>query len=442
MYSDTPSVKLKWRITNTNPVNVSYTWNINGTASSGSGIATANSQINLFTNRVSGANTLNIFWNNQLGVQQTASKISTLTACVPIITFTSTNTTCSNSNGSIQLTISGGAMPYNYLWSNGITTKNLTNISAGNYTVTLTDANSTTVSQLVTITNSASPIASISSTNPTCGNSNGSVSVSISNGTSPYVILWSNGATTSSLNNLSAATYTVSITDAMSCTVVSSKTIASSGTPINKTVTSTSSTICEGSSTTLQVASSEIGVSYQLRNNDDDVNIGTPVIGTGNNILLSTGNLTQTSTFNVLATSISLGCNIELSNTPSVIASTIVNINTQPSNQTSCAGIGNTVNFNISNNGAVSYQWFEKKGAGSFIAIVDGTSTNGSTIYAGSNSSSLSISNPTFAMNGWTYNCVLSESCGSPTSNTVTLNINTPGLWTGLVSSDWNTSAN
>jgi gliding motility-associated-like protein len=69
------------------------------------------------------------------------------------------------------------------------------------------------------------------------------------------------------------------------------------------TVTAAADPICEGSATTIDVALSEAGVSYQLRNDLGDVNIGAPVIGTGATINLPTGALALTTTFNVLATS-------------------------------------------------------------------------------------------------------------------------------------------
>ncbi|MEM8565668.1 MAG: hypothetical protein AAGF85_04365, partial [Bacteroidota bacterium] len=60
--------------------------------------------------------------------------------------------------------------------------------------------------------------------------------------------------------------------------------------------------ICENTSTNILVANSENGFSYQLRNDADDSPIGTPVLGDGNTISLSTGNLTASTTFNVLVT--------------------------------------------------------------------------------------------------------------------------------------------
>ncbi|GAA3760126.1 hypothetical protein GCM10022423_08850 [Flavobacterium ginsengiterrae] len=84
--------------------------------------------------------------------------------------------------------------------------------------------------------------------------------------------------------------------------------------PANKTIASTSSTVCPGTGTTITVAASEIGVNYQLRNASNAI-IGSPVAGTGGTINLPTGNLTNTTTFNVLA----IGCSsVQMSTTPTV----------------------------------------------------------------------------------------------------------------------------
>ncbi len=88
--------------------------------------------------------------------------------------------------------------------------------------------------------------------------------------------------------------------------------------PADKTVTAQAATICTGSSTNIQVASSVSGVNYQLRNNSNNSNIGSPVAGTGGTINLPTGTLSSSTTFNVLATTVSTGCTLQLTNTPTV----------------------------------------------------------------------------------------------------------------------------
>ncbi|UTN05088.1 T9SS sorting signal type C domain-containing protein [Flavobacterium bizetiae] len=91
--------------------------------------------------------------------------------------------------------------------------------------------------------------------------------------------------------------------------------------PDNKTVSAVNSTICIGTATNITVASSQSGVSYQLRNGT--TNIGTAVNGTGGNINLPTGTLSTTTTFNVLATLTSSSCPLQLTDTPTVTVNSL-----------------------------------------------------------------------------------------------------------------------
>jgi hypothetical protein len=73
----------------------------------------------------------------------TATCAQTITRLLspPTMTSVITNTTCTASIGAINITVSGGASPYTYLWSNGATTEDISGLKAGDYTVTVTDAN-------------------------------------------------------------------------------------------------------------------------------------------------------------------------------------------------------------------------------------------------------------------------------------------------------------
>jgi gliding motility-associated-like protein len=143
----------------------------------------------------------------------------------PIVLATSvTNILCNGaSTGSIILTPSGGTPTYTYAWSNGATTKDLTSVAAGAYTVTVTDQNLCTATASATITQSTALILSGTAFNALCaGTNNGSISLSITGGNGPYTYAWSNAATTKDLQGLGAGTYTVTVSDANSCTAVAS----------------------------------------------------------------------------------------------------------------------------------------------------------------------------------------------------------------------------
>ena len=121
--------------------------------------------------------------------------------------------------------------------------------------------------------------------------------------------------------NVAAGTYTgtINVTNANSCTSTdNSFTVTINPLPTNIIPTAASPTICSGSSTNIQIASSQIGVNYQLRNNATNVAIGSAVAGSGGNIVLPTGILTSTTTFNVLATNASTSCSVQMSSTVTV----------------------------------------------------------------------------------------------------------------------------
>ncbi len=136
------------------------------------------------------------------------------------ITETHTNVLCSGgNNASIDLTVSGGAPGYTYNWSNGAIVQDIAGLTAGTYTVTVTDANGCTKTRSSTITQ-FSPLSLAAQVNAvSCfGGNNGAINLSVTGGATPYVYSWSNTATTQDLSNLISGVYTVTVTDANSCT--------------------------------------------------------------------------------------------------------------------------------------------------------------------------------------------------------------------------------
>ena len=134
------------------------------------------------------------------------------------------------STGSATVTASNGTAPYTYAWSNGQTATTATGLAAGNYSVTVVDANGCTVVVNVTITEPGSALTgTISSlTNVLCfGNSSGSASISASGGNAPYSYSWNTipVQTTATATGLAAGTYTCTITDANGATTMATATI-------------------------------------------------------------------------------------------------------------------------------------------------------------------------------------------------------------------------
>ncbi|NDE60515.1 MAG: hypothetical protein EB010_14090, partial [Acidimicrobiia bacterium] len=120
-----------------------------------------------------------------------------------------------NSTGSVNLTVTGGTAPYTYAWSNNTTQEDPTNLAAGTYTVTVTDANGCTAQTSVTITQPQAGLTlSTTQVNVGCfGNSTGSVNLTATGGTAPYIYAWSNNTNQEDLFNLIAGVYSVVVSD-------------------------------------------------------------------------------------------------------------------------------------------------------------------------------------------------------------------------------------
>lgn len=127
------------------------------------------------------------------------------------------------SNGTAQMTVAGGTLPYLYKWNNGSNTPVIQNLAAGTYDVTLTDANGCTLVESVTINQPDVLTALTTTSDATCfGFTNGSAQISVGGGTSPYNYQWSNGNSSPATQTLSAGSYTITATDANNCSVTRS----------------------------------------------------------------------------------------------------------------------------------------------------------------------------------------------------------------------------
>jgi gliding motility-associated-like protein len=164
------------------------------------------------------------------------ANLCTATACVTITQpsavtasiASSTNVLCNGaSTGSATAAGAGGTGAYSFVWSNGRTTAANTGLAAGTYCVTVSDANLCTATACVTITQPSATTITISNvTNTACSGTSGAIDISVAGGTGVYTYNWSNGRTTQDITGLSAATYTVTVTDANGCTTTNSANVS------------------------------------------------------------------------------------------------------------------------------------------------------------------------------------------------------------------------
>nr|MBK9652649.1 hypothetical protein [Bacteroidota bacterium] len=166
---------------------------------------------------------------------------------------------CANNTGTITTTLKGGKSPFNYIWNNAATNSAISNLSAGSYTVTVTDSTGCNISNSFTVINS-SGIDSfvVASAQTDCsGSTIGYVSaINVTGGIAPYSYLWSDGAITS-LNNVSYGSYTVTISDAAGCSATGTAILN----PLN--ISCTSSSICGVANASAQAEGGTPPYNYQ-----------------------------------------------------------------------------------------------------------------------------------------------------------------------------------
>lgn len=138
-----------------------------------------------------------------------------------LLNSSSTNVSaCGLSDGTATVAVSGGTVPYTYLWNDGLsqTTTTAGNLGAGTYSVVVKDSNNCAVSTSIDVDYTGGLSADTTVTNVTCfGNSNGQASVNASGGDGNYSYLWSNNETTATISGLSAGTYAVTVSDGNGC---------------------------------------------------------------------------------------------------------------------------------------------------------------------------------------------------------------------------------
>jgi gliding motility-associated-like protein len=144
----------------------------------------------------------------------------------PSITLTPSNivnATCFGlTDGSANVSASGGTAPYTYQWMPGnLSGASQSGLAAGTYTVTVTDANLCTGDTTLVITSPAQiQVNTLNVTGTDCGSSSGAIEISVSGGSGNYSYAWNpNAGSSASIQNLAGGNYSVVVTDlANGCT--------------------------------------------------------------------------------------------------------------------------------------------------------------------------------------------------------------------------------
>jgi len=296
-------------------------------------------------------------------------------AALILSTSTSTNVSCfGGSNGTASVNNAAGGTPgYTYNWTpgnpTGDGTTSVTGLTAGNWTCTVTDANSCTSLATFSITQPAALIASsVGQTNVTCSSgSNGSATVSAAGGAGGYSYSWTPvGGVAATATGLIAGNYTCTVTDANGCTAIQTYTI-SQPTPVNISANSQTNILCNGAATgaiSVNPATGGSGIGYQYSINGGAYAAATSFTG------LSAGTYTVVARDNNLCPSNSV--------TFTVTQSSPITLGTS-GNSAPCSGTAISVTLTGSGGaGGYSYSW---------IATADNPNTTGENFSTPSNTS-------------------------------------------------------
>lgn len=270
---------------------------------------------------------------------------------------------CAGTNsGSIELYITGGTSPYSFNWSNAATTQNISDLDAGNYLCTVTDANGcSVVTQLFKLDNPPNlAVFSIKDDVDCFQGSDGVISVSVLGGIPPYVYSWNDGVKVKDRNFLTAGTYKITVTDANGCSVTSSNIDILQPPKLIASINSIEQTSCKNLSNgqiNIQVSGGTTPYDYLWSNNfqgEDLYNAGQGIYG-----------VTITDAHNC-RTAIN-GMNISSADSLSITQATLTN--------TTCNTLANgSISITVAGgNGNFQYQWSNSATTKNLTSLAAGT---------------------------------------------------------------------
>jgi hypothetical protein len=320
------------------------------------------------SNKAAGNYTVTVTDANSCVATAAVTVSSTNTAVA--ITPSATTTACGSNTGTATATPTSGSMPYDYLWGGGQTSQTISNLGAGSYNVTVTDANGCSGTASASVTTPNGPSATAAVTNVACfGGSTGNITVTVTGGASPYTYVWN---ITPTPNAVPAGTYIVTVTDANSCQFILTTTVTEPA--LLSATTNVTNVACFGGSTGAIVVNVSGGTAAYMYTWSDG--------GNGSNLAADSYTVTITDANSCVATATAVVTE------PTVLASTssasdalCFNSNTGSIQVTAAGG---TPPYTYTINGNAASNPFNSLTAGSYMVVVKDanncTSTENATI--------------------------------------------------------------
>ncbi len=328
------------------------------------------------------------------------------------------NTSCTNQNGAIDISITPVGS-YTYLWSNGATTEDITATNGGTYIVTVVDVNSCSSSAEFTIVSDVSlPVLSAIVTDEICGAANGMINLTV---TPPVgTISWSNGSNTEDLFNLGAGDFIAIVTSVNGCTTTDTFHVSSVSNNFSITATPVDNSSCinpnGGIDLTIQPAGS-YSFSWSTGSLSEDLQN------------LDAGPYSVTVTDNTLCSSMAVF---------DILSSTTIPVISEIILPASCGQPNGTINITVSGATGSTFQWSDNATTEDLVNVLSGTYSVTVTDSNGC-SASASYMLPDQSSNFSVTGVVGDDSSCTSNNGSITLNVTPSGAYS-YVWSDGSTS--
>lgn len=278
----TSKAKLSGSVSGNSKGDFDFTWNQLSGPSEASMTDLNDTEVEV-ENLIEGTYVFQFIIEDSSGVADSDQVEVSLLAATPIVTADLLDATCQANDGAIFLKLNGGKGPFSYSWSTGATTKDLENLTAGKYQVSIADQNGTLISKYFTVESSETKMtvtAEIS--RASCSNNDGAIRILVDGGVAPYQYKWSNGPRTATAKDLAAGKYQVVVTDKNGCSKeVSYNVQVDPGSTKFKLTSQVENANCSGAggSISLQMAGGNGGYSFTWTTGDNGSRLADLEIG-------------------------------------------------------------------------------------------------------------------------------------------------------------------